>query len=117
MLLKEANKLLDKGGVLQFDNFTLNISRLADERIEMATEHLNLDLNKSNETKKKLIEIKLVDERKVLLTNIPGDISYEHLILYLEYLSDEIGIEHVDDSHKDVKSSIVITFSKNIGRN
>ena len=84
----------------------------------MATEQLNLDLNKSNETKKnKLIEIKLVDERKVLLTNIPSDISYEHLILYLEYLSDEIGIEHVDDSHKDVKSSIVITFIKNIGRN
>ena len=84
----------------------------------MATEQLNLDLNKLNETKKnKLIEIKLVDERKVLLTNIPSDISYEHLILYLEYLSDEIGIEHVDDSHKDVKSSIVITFIKNIGRN
>lgn len=57
----------------------------------------------------------LIDEKRVLITNIPKQVTYEHLLLYLEYLSDEIGIEHVDDASKDVSNSIVVKFNVAIG--
>lgn len=56
------------------------------------------------------------DTKRVLLTNIPKGITYEHLLLYLEYLSDEVGIERVEDAHKDFKNSIVVKFVNNIGK-
>ena len=58
----------------------------------------------------------LFDRKRVLLTNIPKGITYEHLLLYLEYLSDEVGIERVDDAHKDFKNSIIVKFVDNIGK-
>lgn len=63
----------------------------------------------------KSFEIKMIDEKRVILTNIPKSTTYEHLLLYLEYLSDEVAIEHVDNAHKDIKNSIVVQFINDIG--
>jgi hypothetical protein len=72
--------------------------------------------NNNNKQALQAIEIKMVDERRVLLANIPKEITHEHLILYLEYLSDEVGIEHVhDDAQNDYANAIIITFIKTIG--
>ncbi len=57
---------------------------------------------------------RFIDTSRVLITNIPTDVTYEHLLLYLEFLSDEIEIEHVDDSSKDVENSIMVKFKRSI---
>ena len=92
----------DKGPVFDFEDFSLRIYRPDNIIVSPAYSSQSL-------------EIKMIDDRRVVLTNIPKSITYEHLLLYLEYLSDEVGIEHVDNAHKDVKNSIVVQFMRHIG--
>jgi hypothetical protein len=57
---------------------------------------------------------RLTDKRRILLLNVPDDIDYDYLELYLEYLSDEIEIECIDYA-REMQNSIVATFVRNIG--
>lgn len=54
------------------------------------------------------------DKRRVLLLNVPDDIDYDYLELYLEYLSDEIEVECIDYA-REMLNSIVATFVREIG--
>lgn len=56
-----------------------------------------------------------IDKRRLLLINLPNQLHTDHLILYLEYLSDEIDVERFDLS-KELKNTIVVTFKKDIGK-
>lgn len=58
--------------------------------------------------------IKPIDQKRILLTNVPSSIEKEYLDLYLEYLSDEVEIERIDVG-QEIANSIVITYSKFIG--
>lgn len=55
------------------------------------------------------------DKRRVLLTNVPDDIDYDYLELYLEYLSDEVEVECIDYA-REMQNSIVATFAREIGK-
>ena len=54
------------------------------------------------------------DDQRLLLTNIPDLIHVDHLVLYLEYLSDEIAVERLDYC-RELKNSIAVTFVRAIG--
>jgi hypothetical protein len=56
----------------------------------------------------------MIDNKRILLNNIPNEINKEYLELYLEYLSDEIAIERYDFS-KEFKNNLLVTFTKDIG--
>lgn len=55
------------------------------------------------------------DKRRVHLLNVPDDIDYDYLELYLEYLSDEIEVECIDYA-REMPNSIVATFVREIGK-
>lgn len=59
--------------------------------------------------------IKPIDQRRILLTNVPIGLDYDYLELYLEYLSDEIEVERIDLG-EEIPNSIVVTFKKFFGR-
>lgn len=56
----------------------------------------------------------LTDKRRILLLNVPDDIDYDYLELYLEYLSDECEVECIDYA-REMQNSIVATFVREIG--
>jgi len=103
------------GGHMQLENFTLSISKptkdhklqqfLMSSKSSSSTKSAtNTDNSVFTSGSNQDLQRRIIDTRRVLVTNIPVDVTYEHLLLYLEYLSDEIGIEHVDDASKDVKT-------------
>lgn len=59
--------------------------------------------------------IKPIDQKRILLTNVPSSIDKDYLDLYLEYLSDEVEIERIDVG-EEIANSIVVTYSKFIGK-
>lgn len=59
-------------------------------------------------------EERVMDKRRVLLLNVPDDIDYDYLELYLEYLSDEVEVECIDYA-REMLNSIVATFVRDIG--
>ncbi len=110
------------GGHMQLENFTLSISKpTKDHKLQqfLMSSHSSSSTKSATNTDNSVftsgsnqdLQRRIIDTRRVLVTNIPVDVTYEHLLLYLEYLSDEIGIEHVDDASKDVKNSILVKFN------
>lgn len=60
-------------------------------------------------------DLSKTDKRRILLLNVPDDIDYDYLELYLEYLSDEIEVECIDYA-RETLNSIVATFVRDIGK-
>lgn len=56
-----------------------------------------------------------IDNRRIFLVNFPDEIDHDYLELYLEYLSDEIEVESIENTPEDM-NSLLITFKKNIGQ-
>ena len=61
------------------------------------------------------INPKLLDKRRIILTNVQSFLNQEFLDLYVEFLSNEIEIERFDLS-QELKNAIVVTFVKDIGK-
>ena len=61
------------------------------------------------------INPKLLDKRRIILTNVQTFLNQEFLDLYVEFLSNEIEIERFDLS-QELKNAIVVTFVKDIGK-
>lgn len=59
--------------------------------------------------------IKLVDQHRIILTNVPSNLDQDFLELYLEYLSDEVEIERFDLG-EEILNSIVVTYKKFVGK-
>ena len=59
-------------------------------------------------------EMELLDEKRIILTNVLSFVGQDYFELYIEYLSNEVEIVRFDLS-KELKDGIVVTFEKNIG--
>lgn len=71
--------------------------------------------NTIKESKHAAINPKLLDKRRIILTNVQTFLNQEFLDLYVEFLSNEIEIERFDLS-QELKNAIVVTFVKDIGK-
>ncbi len=60
-------------------------------------------------------EIELLDEKRIILTNVLSFVGQDYFELYIEYLSNEVEIVRFDLS-KELKDAIIVTFEKNIGQ-
>jgi hypothetical protein len=56
-----------------------------------------------------------IDSCKILLKNVPVDISRDYLELYIDYISGEIDIERIDRSKVDC-NTVIVSFRHCIGK-
>lgn len=119
--------MISKGATLKIANHVLQVSKFNGAIDPDKMKYLpaivekdsvsSSDISSTTKDAVKLSRVdydRLTDKRRILLLNVPDDIDYDYLELYLEYLSDEIEIECIDYA-REMQNSIVATFVRNIG--
>lgn len=117
LIFKDAERVLSRGSTYKIGKIYLTISRFSYDYESSYSSNSSLvtAIVNSSRANTPLEIIKPIDQKRILLTNVPNSVDKEYLDLYLEYLSDEVEIERIDVA-KEIANSIVITYSKFIGR-
>jgi len=121
----DAERVLSKGTTFKFDNTMLYVSKFPNPTVKYRNDlsesaqapktQNTLDLKNKNSSEMGPTDLMVLDERRIILTNVLSFIDQDYFELYIEYLSNEVEIVRFDLC-KELNDGIVITFEKNIGK-
>ncbi|CAF0810463.1 unnamed protein product [Brachionus calyciflorus] len=110
---KDAERVISRGTTYKIGKTYLHVSKFSNDfdSSDSTNSSLVTAIVNSSRGNTPLEIIKPIDQKRILLTNVPSSIDKEYLDLYLEYLSDEVEIERIDPG-EEIINSIVVTYSK-----
>ena len=121
----DAERVLSKGTTFKFENTMLHVSKFSNptdkyrndisEPAQAPKVQNTLDIRNKNSSEMEPTDLMVLDERRIILTNVLSFIDQDYFELYIEYLSNEVEIFRFDLC-KVINDGIVITFEKNIGK-